>query len=315
MAEPQPMVQPSSTRRSTRIWAGLGAAVIALFATLTGASAQLPLADSGQAAAASNEPAAAPAGSTWDVPKQTAGAIAPAAGSTDLPTPPGTSPPAGGGPPAEPIIAALAADGIPSVALDAYRRAARSQPSSCGLPWPLLAAIGRVESDHGRFGGALLRTDGTSTRKVIGIPLDGIGSALIRDSDGGRLDGDLVFDRAVGPMQFIPSTWAGYGVDGNGDDVVDPFNIYDAAAAAAGYLCAAGGDLSTSAGQIRAVRAYNDSSAYLANVFALEKAYAAGVPGVTIPILGVEPAPDSGPTLPPVNPGPPLATTDPALSS
>ena len=32
-------------------------------------------------------------------------------------------------------------------------------------------------------------------------------------------------------MQFIPSTWAGWGVDGNGDGIADPFNIYDAAAA------------------------------------------------------------------------------------
>ena len=46
-------------------------------------------------------------------------------------------------------------------------------------------------------------------------------------------------------MQFIPSTWALYGADGNGDGVADPFNIFDAAAAAAHYLCRAGGNLQT----------------------------------------------------------------------
>ena len=46
-------------------------------------------------------------------------------------------------------------------------------------------------------------------------------------------------------MQFIPSTWMIYGADGNGDGIKDPFNIFDAALAAANYLCDAGGDLST----------------------------------------------------------------------
>src|SRR5207344_1846791 len=113
------------------------------------------------------------------------------------------------------------------------------------------------------------------------------------------------FDRAVGPMQFIPSTWAGWGVDGNGDGIADPFNIYDAAAAAADYLCAAGGDLRTSAGQQRAIMAYNASTSYLSIVLSYEAAYAAGVPGVTIPVFGSPPSATS--TLPPVNPGPPAA--------
>jgi len=134
---------------------------------------------------------------------------------------------------------ALAASGIPSTALIAYRnaaaRVAQTMPG-CGLGWPLLAAIGRVESDHGRFAGAVLHSDGLSTPPVIGIALDGHGTALIRDTDGGRLDGDTVYDRAVGPMQFIPSTWAGWGVDMNADGRADPFNIFDAAGAAADYL-------------------------------------------------------------------------------
>jgi membrane-bound lytic murein transglycosylase B len=205
----------------------------------------------------------------------------------------------------------LAADGIPATALLAYKSAAHRELAinpTCGLPWPLLAGIGRVESNHGRFAGAVLHTNGVSTPNVIGIPLDGTVSARITDTDDGRLDGDKVYDRAVGPMQFIPSTWAGYGVDANGDGTADPFNIFDAAAAAADYLCAAGGDLTTLAGQLRAVRAYNDSDDYIRLVLQLEVEYARGVPGLTVPILPSDPTlpPRERSTVPPVDPGPPL---------
>jgi Transglycosylase SLT domain len=216
--------------------------------------------------------------------------------------------------PAGPAVGSLAADGIPTIALDAYRRAAAEADSrypACGIGWPLLAAIGRVESDHGRFAGSQLYADGTSAPPIIGIPLDGHGTALITDTDGGRLDGDTVYDRAVGPMQFIPSTWATWGIDANHDGAASPFNIYDAATAAANYLCAAGGNLRTGSGQVRAILSYNHSDAYLAMVLALEKAYASGVSGMTIPVIGTNPrpAPGAGPTLPPVNPGPPLNGT------
>ena len=205
---------------------------------------------------------------------------------------------------------ALAADGIPATALLAYTQAAareRSIDPTCGISWPLLAAIGRVESDHGRFAGAVLHTDGLSTPRVIGPALDGVGTALIRDTDHGRLDGDRVYDHAVGPMQFIPSTWAVYGVDVTGSGIADPFNIFDAAAAAARYLCSAGGELTTLDGQRRAILAYNQSDAYLRLVLALEGVYARGVLGVTVPVLPADPTPVPRPTLPPVNPGAPPA--------
>ncbi len=204
----------------------------------------------------------------------------------------------------------MGSDGIPTTALRAYHSAAHREltlDAKCGLSWPLLAAIGRVESDHGRFGGALLHTDGVSTPRIIGIALNGHGTARILDTDHGRLDADTVFDRAVGPMQFIPSTWVGSGVDGNGDGVIDPFNIFDAAAASAHYLCVAGGNMRTLAGQTRAVRAYNDSDAYVALVLRLERVYALGVPGLTVPIPPTGPAvPTRRATVPPANPGPPL---------
>jgi hypothetical protein len=202
------------------------------------------------------------------------------------------------GPPAAPP-SVLAADGIPATALAAYENAARWESGidpGCGITWPLLAGIGRVESDHGRFAGAVLYTDGTSVPEIIGIALDGNGTALIRDTDGGRLDGDPVYDHAVGPMQFIPSTWATYGVDVLGTGTADPFNIFDAAAAAARYLCAAS-DVTTFAGQQRAVFAYNHSADYVRTVLAIARTYAAGVPGVTFPVPS-DPSPAAGSSRP-----------------
>jgi hypothetical protein len=214
-------------------------------------------------------------------------------------------------------VSELAASGIPITALNAYKQAAtreaRLQPD-CGPAWPLLAGIGRVESDHGRFAGAVLHSDGLSTPRVIGIPLNGHGTALIRDTDNGRLDGDTVYDRAVGPMQFIPSTWAGWGVDANGDGVKDPFNIFDATAAAADYLCAAGRDLTTTPGQVQAILSYNHSYDYVRLVMSLERVYASGV-GITAPVLPTTPdrgRPAHKPKLPPVDPGTPRDAPPPA---
>src|SRR3712207_3874924 len=195
----------------------------------------------------------------------------------------------------------LAAGGIPSVAKAAYDSAAAAAPADCGISWSLVAAIGRVESDHGRFAGAVLQTDGRSTPRIIGIQLNGNGTAVIRDTDRGRLDGDTVYDRAVGPMQFIPSTWARYASDGDGDASSDPFDIQDAARATARYLCAAGGDLTTVAGQRRAVLAYNHSDSYVATVLTLAARYA-GTPPPTVPTDPVPP-----PSEPPAHPGPPPA--------
>ena len=196
------------------------------------------------------------------------------------------------------VITGLAANGIPNVALNAFRVAAarmdRSAP--CGIDWSLLAGIGRVESNFGRFGGATLNTDGTSTPKIIGPSLDGKQFAFIKDTDHGQWDGDPVQDRAVGPMQFIPATWRAYAADGNGDGVADPFNINDAALAAAHYLCVAGGNLSTDAGQRQAVMAYNHSDAYVNEVLGLAHAYAAGIPVADIPLVGNTTAPVPAPS-------------------
>ena len=99
---------------------------------------------------------------------------------------------------------------VPAPALRAYGGAELAQhvdTPGCRLSWNTLAGIGRVESDHGGLGRATLGPDGLSRPPIVGIALDGTrGTQEIRDTDGGRLDGDTVFDRAVGPMQFLPTT-------------------------------------------------------------------------------------------------------------
>jgi hypothetical protein len=112
-------------------------------------------------------------------------------------------------------------------------------------------------------------------------------------------------------MQFIPSTWAGWGVDANNDGVKDPFNVFDAAAAAADYLCAAGRDLTTTRGQVAAILSYNWSWDYVNMVMGLERVYASGAVGITVPVLPTSPGqgrPAEDPELPPVDPGTPRGT-------
>jgi membrane-bound lytic murein transglycosylase B len=153
------------------------------------------------------------------------------------------------------------------VALHAYWRAAQLAP--CRVPWWVVAGIGRVESGHGTAQGSRLTATGDTTVRIIGIPLDGRpGVAAIRDSDGGRLDGDGTWDRAVGPMQFLPGTWGRLGRDGDANDVVDPHNLYDAAAAAAAYLCLGRGDLLTEGAIRGGLLAYNRSVPYGTKVLA-----------------------------------------------
>jgi membrane-bound lytic murein transglycosylase B len=177
-------------------------------------------------------------------------------------------------------VSALSDHNVPAAAKRAYRRAAAQMAGSdpgCQLPWTLLAAIGRVESDHGRYGGARLGDDGVSRPRIIGIQLDGKGPvAAIRDTDGGRLDGDKVWDRAVGPMQFIPSTWAFAARDGDGDGRKSPHDLDDAAAAAAAYLCSGSGSLLDPATQAAAIYRYNQDDYYVALVQAFEVGYRTG---------------------------------------
>lgn len=111
-----------------------------------------------------------------------------------------------------------AAEDIPPVALAAYVNAAGLAP--CPIDWRIPAAVGKVETDHGRWGGAHLKPDGDLAGTIV--------------SPAG----------AGGPMQFMPETAAayvaGYDVDGNHDGVEDLDNVFDASLAAVTKLCADG---------------------------------------------------------------------------
>ena len=167
--------------------------------------------------------------------------------------------------------------GVPAVALQAYGYTelvlARVQPE-CRLTWTTLAAIGFVESRHGQASGATLGPDGVPTPRIIGPPLNGRGGTrLIKDTDRGELDGDRIYDRAVGPMQFLPSTWREVGADADNDGRKDPNNIHDAALAAGYYLCRHGRDLTVPEDWWAAVLSYNDVPSYAREVFAIANDY------------------------------------------
>lgn len=153
--------------------------------------------------------------------------------------------------------------------VNAYVDAAAQLPSvvpECeGLTWQVIAGLGRVESKHAR--GSEIADDGSTDPWIIGPALDGSGAGgnttPIYDTDLGRWDRDEEFDRAVGPMQFIPTSWELYGTDGSGDDVADPHNVRDAALSAAVHLCGfTPADLSDPDELRRAVLRYNQSEDY-----------------------------------------------------
>ncbi len=173
-----------------------------------------------------------------------------------------------------------ATHGIPSAALAAYQRAEtviNAADTTCHLPWQLVAAIGRVESNHGSVHGSHLTSAGLAAPPIYGLPLDGThDTTTIADTDGGALDGDTAYDRAVGPMQFIPSTWSVVGVDSDGDGQRNPQDIDDAALATAVYLCSGKDDLSTDEGRRASVFRYNHSQEYVDLVLAFYQAYVDG---------------------------------------
>ena len=134
----------------------------------------------------------------------------------------------------------LAISDIPAEYLDLYRRQAASCP---GLSWAVLAAIGSIESAHGRS-------------RAMGV------------HSGANAAG------AMGPMQFLGQTWSAYGVDGNGDGTRDVYAPADAIAGAANYLCANGGGRLVSL--TTAIWNYNHANWYVASVIELAGAYAGG---------------------------------------
>ncbi|RLU94703.1 lytic transglycosylase [Streptomyces griseocarneus] len=199
--------------------------------------------------------------------------------------------------------------GIPAIALDAYRKAeeaAKKELPGCNIPWQLIAGIGKVESDHGTIYGTHLTADGTTDKPILGPQLTGKEFALVKDTDGGFWDGDTEYDRAVGPMQFIPSTWKQIGKDGNGG-YKNPNNIYDASVATARYLCAGGKDMNKPDDLRKAILTYNNSSEYVKAVTEWMKAYQNGVAELPdVPATGSPTRPGS---MPPPSTTPTVPTT------
>jgi membrane-bound lytic murein transglycosylase B len=177
------------------------------------------------------------------------------------------------------------ATGIPQRALEAYANAhavmAATHPS-CHLTWVTLAGIAEVESQHGTIGGRTLLPDGRPSSPIIGPALDGAnGNRTIAATDGGLLTGDKVWEHAVGPFQFIASTWALWRADAHGDGMTDPQNIDNAALAAAQYLCADNHNLATGDDWLRAILSYNSSLDYARLVYGFAQSYARSAQGLT----------------------------------
>jgi membrane-bound lytic murein transglycosylase B len=194
-------------------------------------------------------------------------------------------------PPPKAVVRSPGVLGIPGMALDAYRNAeirmSEHQPD-CGISWNLLAGIGRIESLHAN-GGA---TDdhGTAVMPIYGPALDGTlpGNEVIVQT---KTVNQVVYARAMGPMQFLPGTWARYAADGDGDGSADPQNLYDSTLAAARYLCSGGLNLRDESQVIAAILRYNNSMPYARNVLGWAAAYATGVVPVDLPPITGPPPP------------------------
>src|SRR6201993_598094 len=181
------------------------------------------------------------------------------------------------------VVNSSSALGIPSMALAAYRNAEQKMATTdpgCGISWNLLAGIGRIESGHAN--GGVTDARGTAIQPIYGPALDGTlpgNEVIVQSSAGGRVS----YARAMGPMQFLPGTWARYASDGDGDGVADPQNLFDSTLGAARYLCSGGLNLRDQSQVMAAILRYNNSMPYAQNVLGWAAAYATGVIPVDLP--------------------------------
>ena len=194
-------------------------------------------------------------------------------------------------PPSAMIVNAPGALGIPMIALSAYRNAEQKMAVAapgCGISWNVLAGIGRIESGHA--GGGAVDAHGTAVRPIYGPVLDGTlpGNEVIPSTTVGSR---VMYAQAMGPMQFLPGTWARYASDGDGDGLADPQNLFDATLAAARYLCSGGLNLRDPSQVLAAILRYNNSMSYAQNVLGWASAYATGVVPVDLPPITGTPPP------------------------
>jgi hypothetical protein len=168
-----------------------------------------------------------------------------------------------------------AVNGVPRGVFPAYRRATANLAvvrPNCGLTWPLLAGIGKVESAHAS--GGRVDVAGTTRGRILGPVLNGVGgTGKVKDTDNGQYDQDKIWDRAVGPMQIIPGVWTEFGADGNGDGFRNPNNVYDAVTTVAVYLCSKGDDLKSPRDLVAALLRYQHSKDFVATVLRWMRLY------------------------------------------
>ncbi|WP_110767278.1 lytic transglycosylase domain-containing protein [Mycolicibacterium mucogenicum] len=194
-------------------------------------------------------------------------------------------------PPPASLVMAPGGLRIPPVVLNAYRTAEKIMATNapgCGISWNLLAGIGRIESGHANSGATDAR--GTALTPILGPVLDGTlagNEVIVQSISAGR----VTYARALGPMQFLPGTWARYAADAIGDGKPDVQNVYDASLAAARYLCSGGLNLRDPSQVLTAILRYNNSMPYAQNVLGWAKAYVTGIAPVDLPpIVGPPPA-------------------------
>ncbi|MEV2234994.1 NlpC/P60 family protein [Streptomyces phaeochromogenes] len=161
---------------------------------------------------------------------------------------------------------------IPPRMLAAYKKAVQQVgkhvPKCQGMRWPILAGIAKVESNHAV--GRNIADNGDIRPKIYGVLLNGSGvggnTSVIPDTDGGKWDSRSQGERAVGPFQFLPSTWEGVWKHSGGAKAADPHNADYAALGATIYLCGNDRDLTKRAQLKAAIWQYNQSGEYVANV-------------------------------------------------
>ncbi|MDF2146307.1 lytic transglycosylase domain-containing protein [Knoellia sp. p5-6-4] len=227
-------------------------------------------------------------------------------GATSIPRPPDGTPAASADPYAAERGRALK---------DAYSLAASAVPTGCGLTPVVLAAVGQVES--GSAGGRAVGPDHRLDPPIYGPLLDGGSRAAVPDTDGGSFDGSKEWDRSMGLMQMLPDTWWAVGVDGDGDSLADPQNVYDAALAVGRHLCDGGRSLASTTGLREAVYAYRGSAGYVEAVLDWVQYFTAhgleslGDVGTSAP-PEVRAAELDAPTVVAAMPGQPTVTAEPA---
>lgn len=153
----------------------------------------------------------------------------------------------------------------PTEVVMAYQRAATviNAAAPCNLDWMVLAALGKLASNHGQG-------------PAVGRPLNGrAGRSRVSDTDAGALDGNPRWDAPVGPMGLLPEVWSRVAVDADGDSVRDVNDIHDATLGVAVLLCAGGADLSDAEALGAALRGYDASPGFPRSVRRLVAGYQA----------------------------------------